>query len=150
MKKILSDMNKMYIGDPSFVMKDEYYNEWMGKYKGQNGVTKIKGKYFVAHNTEFGNGIYVGSDNVEYTVESEYIAVVPWELVDINKDYHNTGKIIFTKQIDSFSYKDGDFIIDYEDDIAKHEIVISTAIDTSLDINLDENDIEDELLDEGF
>ena len=81
--KIKSDIG-FYVGDICYVLADELYHKvWGGIYEYQDCVVKDPktGLHFAVAGTAWGDGGYIGSDGVEYSVDAGVIGLVPIELV---------------------------------------------------------------------
>lgn len=121
MKKLHSNLRKFYVGDPCYALNNEHYNIWGDKYNYEDGIHEINGFYFAVYGTEFGDGSYQGSNNINYSVDSGTIALIPFELVNMEEDI-SEGSFIESKYAELL-FENGDFIVKYEDG----EIIIPTG-----------------------
>jgi hypothetical protein len=116
-----------YIGDPCYVMKDEFYDGVWGKKHGyESGVYNINGVMFAVDGTAYGDGDYNGSDGKRYGVDSGTIGVVPKELWDEKgaARANSSGRVVTVGSLDFYA-KDGVFEIN----IDKERLVINTKED---------------------
>lgn len=109
-------MKKFYIGDPCYVMAEEYYNQWLEKFNADDGLHELElenGKKcdFDVTGTYYGDGLYDFWNNgvidrskvnfiKEFPVDSGTIAVVPedlWNKELSDEDIVAFGLIISSK-----------------------------------------------------
>lgn len=134
MAKVTSKMGKIYIGDPCYALNNSDYDKW-GEINGFNdGVIEIDEFKFAVYSTEFGDGVYEGSDSFKYPVDSGTIAAIPFELV--NKDVENLGRIIETDEI-KITCEHGEFHISWD----KGDIDINTGYLEDEEENFDDEDL---------
>lgn len=81
----VSSKKGFYIGDPCYVLGDEFYHGvWCGKHNCEDGLIQNpeNGFSFAVSGTAWGDGCYGGTDGHDYPVDSGTIAVVPEELIE--------------------------------------------------------------------
>ena len=156
---------KYFLGDPSFVLSNKIYNGlWGNLYNFNNGKFILEDYEFVTHNTHYGNGLFADTKNRLYEVESGFISLVNFDLID-NESINlcKKGAIFTFDQKINFIYDAGIFHIksgkkiitidtrnleEYESDLEEHfknddGEYISKNIngDSDTDSIIDENDI---------
>ena len=77
-----------YIGDPCYVIADEKWDAfWPLSFSDHPdchescAVTEFEGHPLYAHGTAYGDGVYLGSDGVEYAVDAGMIGIIPEALI---------------------------------------------------------------------
>lgn len=134
MTKIISRLNKIYIGDPCYALSNEDYEIWGSKFNYADGKHEIDGNEFAVFSTEFGDGSYEGSDGRMYPVDSGTIGAIPFELV--SKEIENLGRIVETDSLD-FECQNGEFYIKWNGG----SLNINTSYIEDEDDEIEEDDI---------
>ena len=70
-----------YVGDPCYVVPGEKWDEFCRQLWGDAAVITIDGLECLAYPTQYGDGVYLGSDGFEYGVDAGLIGLVPLALV---------------------------------------------------------------------
>ena len=89
---------KYFIGDICYALPDDVYDTiWGDKYKYEDGFFKEYG--FAVHRTEYGDGIYEGTDSVSYYVDAGVIGItdIGKEQRYEDKELNRLGKIVEVK-----------------------------------------------------
>lgn len=129
-----------YLGDPSFVLNDEYYYDTLGdKFNYESGKHLIDEKcdygYIILHNTHNGDGTFYDTKKRKYIVESGMIGLVPMKLIDESnkliakkkgKIFNFPNKVKFIYDAGTFYIKSGHYIIkidtiNYDEYESEHE-----------------------------
>lgn len=128
-KNVISELGKIYIGDPFVALKGLAISAWKEKFNLESGVFRFNNFNFSACNTEFNNGYFSGSDGNIYHISNGILAIIPFELVDEEKDYKNYGTVIDSREA-VLSYEVcGDAIITYIDNLGENRnIIIQTGL----------------------
>ncbi len=106
---------KYFVGDICYALDEKIYHEtWGTKYEFNDGSYDVTDDFgvqstFVVASTAYGDGCYVGSDEVEYGVDAGVIGIVPVALW--KKDEPTGGRIVVAKTSISFSALNGQFTI---------------------------------------
>lgn len=77
--KFTAPPGKYYIGDLCYVLGDQVYDKVYGGQGYESGLyTHADGKhFFLVDNTAYGDGIYLGSDDKEFTVDAGILGITP-------------------------------------------------------------------------
>ena len=111
--------SKYYVSDPCYVIKEEYWDEYVRKIleaekkKGFEGFITVGGHDLFAHYTQFGDGYYPSNlPGRSFPVDSGTIGCVPVELCkdegQIQGDFY---EIELEDLHDQCQYEDGSFHI---------------------------------------
>lgn len=121
---------KYFVGDICYAIDDVIYHDLWGRENNyKDGVFKVNDVSFAVASTAFGDGGYVGSDGVKYSVDAGVIGVVPDSLW--KKDAIPTGgRIVVAKTSVTFSTFDGRFTITVDEEV--------------IEINTQDDDFEEE------
>ena len=86
-EELLLTAGRYYIGDPCYAFNREDWEELLEStdYFQNANPFELRGRSFVAFNTDFGDGDYKGSDGFNYGVDAGLIGAIPIELVDKEK-----------------------------------------------------------------
>lgn len=125
MTKVTSSMGKIYVGDPSFAMKEKDYETFECKWNGDDEAFQINGHQIFCARTAWGDGSYMGSDCTIYNVESGCLSAIPFELVDDR--YAHLGRIIECDQLYMDVNDSGKFTVKWDD--GKCMLEICTDLD---------------------
>ena len=106
-----------FIGDICYALKeDEYYEIW----GNQNNYEDGSYDGFAVAGTAYGDGVYTGTDGVDYGVDAGVIGVVEkshWgDKYDTNT-LNGLGKIIEVKDKLIFEAENGNFFFDYDNHV---------------------------------
>lgn len=128
MSKYILPKGKYFIGDICYILKKSYYNQWVDKLKGKNGLFNINGSMFAVHSTSYGDGYYPSNINMSFPVDSGTIGIVNEKLFSATKAKKLITKNMTLGQIYNFTgdvtfkYKYGVFKIESSKDKIKIKI----------------------------
>lgn len=92
---VASKVNKFYIGDPCYAMKDEIYDGVWGEQGYPDGVVQDKdgNVVLVVDRTAHGDGFYPGG----FAVDAGCLGIVPWEYCNPKNPSIRWGQVIEVK-----------------------------------------------------
>lgn len=80
------------VGDPCYAVPDERWMEWLEASDYTNSdrmhplLGELDGRSVLGFSTQFGDGVYHGTDGHEYGVDAGLIGLVPVEVADMAED----------------------------------------------------------------
>lgn len=142
---IIKTEKGFFIGDPCYVFDENWSGIVEELWSGGNGqkiTVPFKGDNLGMAGTLYGDGVYIGSDNVEYCVDAGLIGVTPFELMDASKvdfdEMSRLGKYVEYKGGATVSNDNGLITISFLNDGVLEDIVINT--DDSVTVGGDDYD----------
>lgn len=135
---VKSTLGKIFVGDISYAMDDQYYNGyWADLYGYSDGHYPVSewNTSFAVFGTAFGDGSYLGSDSNRYSVDAGVIGLVPKELwkEDItDEELNKLGTVVEANELNVEVNDKGTFFITGDN--------ISIEIVTGNEENKDEED----------
>ncbi len=98
-----------YIGDLCYALQDTIYDSVFGGTGYDTGVYEKDDTFFFLSGTFAGDGVYKGSDDFEYAVDSGTIGICSQKLVDFSKSSYRLGRIFEFKYPVECQFEDGLF-----------------------------------------
>ena len=107
-----------FICDPCYVIKDDQtWKELISEYARLStnpmfdGHFTFKGESIFMHTTDVGDGVFVGSDGVSYSVDSGALAVIPFSLVkqDVIESTEENKVTMTQANLAKCRYDEGEF-----------------------------------------
>jgi len=82
---------KYYIGDPCYVFHDKEWSDVLSQTDYFSKAIKVKGKSYpvLGGSTAYGDGVYIGSDGLNYAVDSGMIAIIPFAACSKKEVYNH-------------------------------------------------------------
>jgi hypothetical protein len=102
-----------YIGDPAYVLTKDYYDAIMNQQSNSSKIKhKIANAYGVVASTNYGDGIYSGSNNFKYRVDSGQLGIIPedWFVAKVNRARRLGTFLVFKNKI-KVKVNNGNFLI---------------------------------------
>ena len=123
----VSSEKGFYIGDICYALGFKtYYDTWGCLYHFDDGCFHVPGTEFSfgVASTYSGDGVYKGSDSMDYGVDAGVIGIVPLELVE--QDVEGLGNVYYVSGKASLLAENGNFTFNLPDG---KEIKIDTRSD---------------------